>query len=292
MSCFSNVVQFTVLHGRHWRTKLHFYFVGNLHINIIFCYFCQTHIGHGCDCVRMVMILCQSMKNLVFLTGAGMSAESGISTFRDAGGLWENYPVEQVASIDGYERNPELVICFYNGLRRKLLEALPNEGHRLVAKLEEKYNTTVVTQNIDDLHERAGSSHVVHLHGELMKATSSRNPNDKRCIVDLPADNPVIRMGDKAADGSQLRPFIVWFGEAVPEMEKAVEVASKADIFVVIGTSLNVYPAAGLINYVPAHAKMFLIDPKPVKLPYGIDVKVIQKGTSEGMKELCAIFDE
>ena len=232
------------------------------------------------------------MKNLVFLTGAGMSAESGISTFRDAGGLWENYPVEQVASIDGYERNPKLVIDFYNGLRRKLLDASPNEGHRLVASLDGKYNTTVVTQNIDDLHERAGSAHVVHLHGELMKATSSRDPYDKRCIKTLPVDDPVIRMGDKAADGSQLRPFIVWFGEAVPEMERAAAVASKADIFVVIGTSLNVYPAAGLFrSYVPSHARVFLIDPKPVKVPYGIDVEVIRKGASEGMKELCRILE-
>ena len=232
------------------------------------------------------------MKKLVVSTGAGISAESGLSTYRDAGGLWDNYPVMQVASADGFRRDPALIHRFYNERREQLVNCTPNAAHYGLKELEKRFDVKIITQNVDDLHERAGSSHVVHLHGELMKATSSRNPNDKRCIVNLSADNPVIRMGDKAADGSQLRPFIVWFGEAVPEMEKAVEVASKADIFVVIGTSLNVYPAAGLINYVPAHAKMFLIDPKPVKLPYGIDVKVIQKGASEGMKELCAILDE
>ena len=159
------------------------------------------------------------MKKLVFLTGAGMSAESGISTFRDANGLWEQYPVEQVASIEGYWRDPKLVLDFYNARRKQLAQVEPNDGHRLVAALDSKFDTTVVTQNVDDLHERAGSHRVIHLHGELMKATSSDDPNDPRCIVALPEATSEIRLGDKAADGSQLRPFIVWFGESVPKIE-------------------------------------------------------------------------
>ena len=209
------------------------------------------------------------MKKLVFLTGAGISVDSGFSTFRDANGLWEQYSVQDVASIEGYWRNPSLVINFYNNLRHQLVDASPNEGHRLVASLEEHFDTTVVTQNVDDLHERAGSTNVIHLHGELMKATSTNNPNDKRCIQTLTPDNLDIQIGDKAKDGSQLRPFIVWFGEAVPMMDEAARAAMNADIFVVIGTSLNVYPAAGLISYVPREAKIYLIDPKPVKVPYG-----------------------
>ena len=230
------------------------------------------------------------MKKLVFLTGAGISVDSGFSTFRDANGLWEQYSVQDVASIEGYWRNPSLVINFYNNLRHQLVGASPNEGHRLVASLEEHFDTTVVTQNVDDLHERAGSTNVIHLHGELMKATSTNNPNDKRCIQTLTPDNLDIQIGDKAKDGSQLRPFIVWFGEAVPMMDEAARAAMNADIFVVIGTSLNVYPAAGLISYVPREAKIYLIDPKPVKVPYGIDVHTIQKGASEGMKDLTEIL--
>lgn len=226
------------------------------------------------------------MKKVVFLTGAGMSAESGIRTFRDSGGLWENYPVQDVASIEGYERNPKLVIDFYNARRRELVGSLPNEGHRLVAEMEKDFDVTVVTQNVDDLHERAGSTNVIHLHGELMKATSTREPNDPRCIVTLPPDRLDISMGDKAADGSQLRPFIVWFGESVPMIEPAIEEAASADVFVVIGTSLNVYPAAGLINYVDPKCRLYLIDPKPVSVPFGLNVHVIQKGASEGMREL------
>ncbi len=232
------------------------------------------------------------MKKLVFLTGAGMSAESGISTFRDAGGLWENYPVQQVASIEGYYRNPELVICFYNQRRKQLLECLPNDGHRLVAEMEQWFDTTVVTQNIDNLHEKAGSSHVIHLHGELMKATSSHNPNDSRCIMTLPDERPFIKIGDKAADGSQLRPFIVWFGESVPMMEPAIDEAMKADIFVVIGTSLNVYPAAGLLNYVRPEAKLYLIDPKPASNIHNSRIHIIKKGAGEGMKELRQLLQQ
>lgn len=232
------------------------------------------------------------MKKLVFLTGAGMSAESGISTFRDAGGLWENYPVQQVASIEGYYRDPELVITFYNQRRKQLLECQPNEGHRIVAEMEKWFDTTVVTQNIDNLHEKAGSSHVIHLHGELMKATSSRNPNDSHCITTLSEERPFIKIGDKAADGSQLRPFIVWFGESVPMMEPAIEKAMEADIFVVIGTSLNVYPAAGLLNYVRPDAKLYLIDPKPASAVSASNIHIIKKGAGEGMKELRQLLTE
>jgi len=231
-------------------------------------------------------------KNLVFLTGAGISAESGLGTFRDSDGLWNNYNVEDVASIDGYRRNPQMVIDFYNIRRRELRNVKPNKAHLLVAQLDEGFNTTVITQNVDDLHERAGSGNVIHLHGELNKATSSRNPNDERCIVTLDDQRVDIKMGDKAADGSQLRPFIVWFGEAVPKMEEAALAAEKADIFVVIGTSLNVYPAAGLLSYVRRGAKMFLIDPKPVKVPYGIDIQVIQTGASQGMEQLVEILEK
>lgn len=215
-----------------------------------------------------------------------MSAESGISTFRDAGGLWERYPVMQVASIDGYRQNPQLVIDFYNERRRQLLDVNPNAGHLGLASLETDFNVTVVTQNIDNLHERAGSSHVIHLHGELTKVCSSRNPYDPRYIRELSPDNFTIKMGDLAGDGSQLRPFIVWFGEAVPQIEAAIEHAEKADVFVIIGTSLNVYPAAGLLDYVPRTAEVYLIDPKPVDTHTARQIHVIQKGASEGVREL------
>ena len=232
------------------------------------------------------------MKNLVFLTGAGMSAESGISTFRDSGGLWEQYPVEAVASIQGYERDPELVQQFYNERRQQLSSVAPNKGHKLVASLEDKFNVTVITQNVDNLHERAGSKNIIHLHGELMKATSSRDPNNPNCIVTLPKDNPVIKMGDKAKDGSQLRPFIVWFGESVPMIEPAIEKVREADILVIIGTSLNVYPAAGLLNYANGHCKIYLIDPKEVPYNPSLGIHHIMKGASEGMKELCRLLEE
>ncbi len=225
------------------------------------------------------------MKKLVFLTGAGISAESGIKTFRDSDGLWEQYPVEAVASIQGYMRARELVINFYNERRRQLSSVGPNEGHKLVASLEDRYDVTVVTQNVDDLHERAGSTKIIHLHGELLKGTSSANPNDPKCIVTLPADKD-IKMGDKAKDGSQLRPFIVWFGESVPMIEPAIDKVSEADILVVIGTSLNVYPAAGLLSYANHDCKIFLIDPKEVNFDHSLGITHIMKGASEGMKEL------
>ena len=226
------------------------------------------------------------MKKLVILSGAGISAESGISTFRDAGGLWDKYPVMQVASIEGYEADPELVINFYNERRKQLLDVKPNQGHILCAELEKYFDVTVVTQNVDNLHERAGSHHIIHLHGELTKVCSSYNPNDPRYIRELKPEEFEVKMGDKASDGSQLRPFIVWFGEAVPEIETAVRYVEKADIFVIIGTSMNVYPAASLLYYVPENAQVYLIDPKDVNINTRRPITHIKKGASEGMKEL------
>ena len=170
------------------------------------------------------------MKKLVILTGAGMSAESGISTFRDSGGLWDRYPVEQVATPEGYAANPKLVIDFYNERRKQLLTVKPNRGHELIAELENFFDVTVVTQNVDNLHERAGSHHVIHLHGELTKVTSSWQPNNPKYIKELKPEDYEVKMGDTAADGSQLRPFIVWFGEAVPMIETAIDYAEQADI--------------------------------------------------------------
>ena len=229
-------------------------------------------------------------KNLVILTGAGMSAESGISTFRDAGGLWEQYPVEQVATPEGYARNPGLVIDFYNQRRKQLLDVQPNAGHIGLAELERDFNVTVVTQNVDNLHERAGSTHVIHLHGELTKVCSSRDPYNPKYIKELKPEEYEVHMGDLAGDGSQLRPFIVWFGEAVPEIETAIRFVEKADIFVIIGTSLNVYPAAGLLYYVPDTAPVYLIDPKPVDAHSDRPIHVIRKGASEGVKELRGLL--
>ena len=226
------------------------------------------------------------MKKLVILSGAGISAESGISTFRDAGGLWDKYPVMQVASIEGYEANPELVINFYNERRKQLLDVKPNQGHILCAELEKYFDVTVVTQNVDNLHERAGSHHIIHLHGELTKVCSSYNPNDPRYIRELKPEEFEVKMGDKAGDGSQLRPFIVWFGEAVPEIETAVRYVEQTDIFVIIGTSMNVYPAASLLYYVPDKADVYLIDPKDVNINTRRPITHIKKGASEGMKEL------
>lgn len=226
------------------------------------------------------------MKRVVFLTGAGMSAESGISTFRDSGGLWENYSVEDVASHSGWLRNPELVNNFYNERRKQLLKVHPNKGHLLLSQMEELFDVQVITQNVDNLHERAGSRCVLHLHGELMKVTSSRNPDDSRCIRELDANDFEVHPGDLAADGSLLRPYIVFFEEAVPNITLAAEWVSKADVFVVVGTSLNVYPAAGLLGYAPHGIPIYVIDPKPVKIPYGLNVNYIQATASEGIELL------
>lgn len=230
------------------------------------------------------------MRKIVVLTGAGMSAESGISTFRDAGGLWDQYPVEQVATPEGYAANPKLVTDFYNTRRQQLLSVEPNEGHRLVAELEKTYEVTVVTQNVDNLHERGGSTRVIHLHGELTKVTSSLQPNNPRYIRELSPEEYEVKIGDKAEDGSQLRPFIVWFGEAVPNIEVATDYVKEADIVIIIGTSLNVYPAAGLLYYAKPSTKLYLIDPADVNVPYGRQVHVIQKGASEGMRELTELL--
>ena len=226
------------------------------------------------------------MKKIVVLTGAGMSVESGLKTFRDSDGLWEEYPVEKVATHEGWEADPTLVTEFYNMLRGKCLNVKPNEGHRLVARLEEKYKVTVVTQNVDNLHEKAGSTNVIHLHGELMKVCSSYDVDNPRFIKELTADDYEVKPSTKAGDGSLLRPYIVFFGEAVPNISRAAEEAQEADIFIIIGTSLNVYPAAGLVHYVRPGVPVYLIDPKPVSA--GSNVKQIQKGASEGMKELFA----
>ncbi len=217
-----------------------------------------------------------------------MSVESGLKTFRDADGLWENYPVAQVATHEGWLQDPTLVTNFYNMLRRKCLGAQPNEGHRLVAGLERKYDVTVVTQNVDNLHEAAGSSKVIHLHGELMKVCSSRDVDDPRYQQLLTADNCEVEPGTLAGDGSLLRPFIVFFGEAVPMISRAADEAGQADIFIIIGTSLNVYPAAGLVQFVRPGVPVYLIDPKPVSA--GAQVQQIQAGASEGMRQLSALL--
>lgn len=232
------------------------------------------------------------MEKLIVLSGAGMSAESGIQTFRDTGGLWDKYPVEQVATPEGYQRNPELVLQFYNERRKQLSTVEPNQGHRLLAELEEFYDVTVITQNVDNLHERAGSSKVIHLHGELEKVTSSRSPNNSNYIRTLKPEEYEVKLGDLAADGSQLRPYIVWFGEAVPMIEAAMMVVSKADIFVIIGTSMNVYPAAGLLAYAPQNARVFLIDPNEVHVQSYRHIEVIRKGASEGVAELLSRLRE
>ncbi|HNY52922.1 MAG TPA: NAD-dependent deacylase [Bacteroidales bacterium] len=223
------------------------------------------------------------MKKLVVLTGAGMSAESGIKTFRDSGGLWEEHRVEDVASPMGWVLNRKLVLKFYNDRRRELARCEPNAGHLGLAALEKHFDVHVITQNIDNLHERAGSSDVVHLHGELTKARSTK---DSDLIYDIGYKD--INEGDKCELGSQLRPHIVWFGEAVPMIEEAVKITSQADIFVVIGTSLNVYPAAGLIEYVPDSASLWLIDPKDVYVPGDRKVAVIKEPASKGVEVLTA----
>ncbi|NOZ47973.1 MAG: NAD-dependent deacylase [Chlorobi bacterium] len=226
------------------------------------------------------------MKKLVVLTGAGMSAESGLKTFREMGGLWEEYDVMEVASPEGWERNPELVLQFYNERRKQLLDAKPNEGHKGLAELELFFNVEIVTQNVDNLHEKAGSLKVLHLHGELTKARSTGDPN---LIYDI--DGWELNMGDKCEKGYQLRPHIVWFGEAVPAIEKAVEIVSTADIFLIIGTSLNVYPAASLINYAPLNSPVFLIDPNEVLGPHsGKKITVIKEKAGKGVRELAAIL--
>lgn len=226
------------------------------------------------------------MKHIVVLTGAGMSAESGIATFRDSGGLWEQHPIEDVATPDGFGRNPQLVLDFYNERRKAAFNAKPNERHTGLAEMQTDYKVSIITQNVDNLHERAGSTYVLHLHGELDKVRSTADPS---LIYTLSPDKPEINIGDKCEKGSQLRPHIVWFGEAVPMIEKAVEITQQADALVVIGTSLNVYPAAGLINYAKQGTPIYLIDPKEVKTNIQ-GIHFIPKGASEGVKELRKIL--
>ena len=220
-------------------------------------------------------------KELVVLTGAGMSVESGLSTFRGGGGLWDNHKVEDVATPEAWKRNPELVLKFYNLRRKELLAVKPNAGHLALAELEKEYDVKIITQNVDNLHEKAGSTNVLHLHGELMKVRST-GPGEE--IFTLSDDNYETHPGDVCPEGFQLRPHIVWFGEAVPAMDQAIRTVEEADIMLIIGTSMQVYPAAGLIHYVRSGVPVYLIDPNEVGV-YGRDISVIKKGAGEGMKE-------
>lgn len=220
-------------------------------------------------------------KKLVILTGAGISAESGIKTFRDSDGLWEGHNVMDVATPEGWRKNPELVLDFYNQRRKQLKEVQPNLGHQILAELESDFEVNIITQNVDDLHERAGSTNVLHLHGELLKVRSSTNPN---YILDWQED---LNLGDSDNKGMQLRPHIVWFGEEVPALEEAITITQNADYFAVIGTSLQVYPAAGLIDFTEPKIPIFYIDPKPIKIPnLRNPLEVIPEVASEGMKTL------
>lgn len=232
------------------------------------------------------------MKNIVVLTGAGISAESGISTFRDSNGLWENYNVEEVATPEGFYRNPKLVTEFYNMRRKQLLTVEPNDAHRLVAELEKDYNVTVVTQNVDNLHERGGSTNIIHLHGELTKVCSSRDPYNPEFVKELTPDEYDVDWQGKAGDGSRIRPFIVWFGEAVPKIEDAIEVVEKADIMIIIGTSLQVYPAAGLVNYMRKDKPIYIIDPKDVSTGNNPNITFIKDIASKGMKRVMELLEK
>ena len=215
----------------------------------------------------------------VVLTGAGVSQESGIKTFRDSDGLWENYPVEEVASIDGWYRNKELMLRFYNERRAQLSTVEPNMAHKIIAELEEHFDVTVVTQNVDNLHERAGSSNIIHLHGELTKV---RGVDDDFTTYDIGYEP--IHLGDKSPSGAQLRPHIVWFGEAVPKLEDGAKAVSECDILLVVGTSLAVYPAASLVNYITNGRPIYLIDPKPIRINYSHYIQ-IEDVASSGMEK-------
>ena len=224
-------------------------------------------------------------KKLVVLTGAGISAESGIKTFRDSDGLWEGHDVMEVATPEGWHKNQELVLDFYNKRRQQLKEVQPNLGHQILAELEQDFDVHIITQNVDDLHERAGSTKVLHLHGELLKVRSTKSKN---LILDWKDD---LYTGDFDENGHQLRPHIVWFGEEVPALEEAIEITETADYFAVIGTSLQVYPAAGLISYTPGNTLVFYVDPKPIAIPnLRNKVEVIAKVASEGVADLRRIL--
>ncbi len=218
------------------------------------------------------------MKKLIVLTGSGMSAESGLKTFRETGGLWEEYDVMEVASPEGWARNRELVLRFYNERRKQLKDAVPNAGHLALKELEKDFDVHIITQNVDNLHEKAGSSHVLHLHGLL---TQARSTHDPELIYDIGYGE--IKNGDTCEKGYQLRPHIVWFGEAVPAIEEAAALVGTADIFTVIGTSLVVYPAAGLIDYVPRQVPVFMIDPNEIDIPSYRPVTVIKEKAGKGV---------
>lgn len=224
-------------------------------------------------------------KTLVVLTGAGISAESGVATFRDSDGLWENHSIEEVATPQGWAKNPELVQRFYNARRQQMPTVVPNDGHKILAKLEKYFNVRIITQNVDDLHERGGSTNVLHLHGQL---TQARGSKDKDKIYDIGYNS--IEMGDLAEDGTQMRPHIVWFGEDVPEIINAVELAAEADIFVVVGTSMQVYPAASLVNYVGNDVPIYIIDPKKPDITLTKNMTYIQAGGGEGLTRLFDIL--
>lgn len=231
-------------------------------------------------------------KRIAVLTGAGVSAESGLGTYRDNGGLWDNYDPMEVASIEGWYRNPGLILDFYNMQRKKLTEARPNGAHRLIAELEQNYIVDVITQNVDNLHERAGSTHVVHLHGETTKVRPENTFNDEdgfseKYVFDIGGDE--IHLGDKGANGAQLRPHIVFFGEAVPKMEQAIDLVEKADIVLIVGTSLQVYPAAGLYRYASYDTPVYIIDPAEVPL-HDPRIKHIRKVATEGMKDFIGLL--
>ena len=221
------------------------------------------------------------MKKLIVLTGAGISAESGIATFRDAGGLWEGYKVEDVATPEAWRKDQALVLDFYNQRRKKALDVKPNRGHEILAELERHFEVTVITQNVDNLHERAGSSKVLHLHGSLFESRSTLNPK-----LIYPIKGSELNIGDTCERGSQLRPNIVWFGEAVPMMEVAADVAANADVFLVVGTSMVVYPAAGLIDYVPDFVKKYVVDPKKPEIMHVPNLEFIAEKASVGMERV------
>lgn len=225
------------------------------------------------------------MKKIVVLSGAGVSAESGIKTFRDSGGLWEGHDVMDVASPEGWAKDREMVLNFYNERRKNALTALPNEGHLIIAGLEEHFKVTVITQNVDNLHEKAGSTHVLHLHGELFK---SRSTVDPKLIYNI--EGWALNSGETCEKGSQLRPDIVWFGEMVPMMDIAVEEALSADIFIVIGTSLQVYPAAGLLEYVKDSTPKFIIDPNMPEVAHRSNLNLLEEVGSVGMKKVRGIL--
>lgn len=218
---------------------------------------------------------------MVVLSGAGMSAESGLKTFRDSGGLWEGHRIEQVATPEAWRRDPQLVLEFYNERRKDLLAAMPNEGHRALVALEQDFEVTVVTQNVDDLHERAGSRNVIHLHGELRKARSTCDP---RLVYEIAGCQ--LNLGEHCERGSQLRPHIVWFGEMVPELERGAEAVSIADYVIVVGTSMSVYPAAGLILAAPKHAKKFLVDPKRPQFDAIQGIDFLEEKASTGVPKV------